>query len=100
MQYLLDFLQTTPITKTKIYPFLRCSEEEALILRYYCKEILKGNEEILCLDTINALFIPNSDEAILKFLPLFKNLLDLGWLSQNLFLKNLKNNIPLLKFII
>ncbi|MCI7046887.1 ATP-binding protein [Helicobacter sp.] len=99
MQYLLDFLQTTPITKTKIYPFLRCSEEEALILRYYCKEILKGNEEILCLDTINALFIPNSDEAILKFLPLFKNLLDLGWLSQNLFLKNLNNEVLYLKLL-
>ncbi|MCI7764814.1 MAG: ATP-binding protein [Helicobacter sp.] len=99
MQYLLDFLQTTPITKTKIYPFLRCSEEEALILRYYCKEILKGNEEILCLDTINALFVPNSDEAILKFLPLFKNLLDLGWLSQNLFLKNLNNEVLYLKLL-
>ena len=99
MQYLLDFLQTNPINKTKIYPFLRCTKEEALILRYFCQEILKGNDEIICLDIINSLFAPNNDEEILKFLPLFKNLLDLGWLTQNIFLKNLSNEILFLELL-
>ena len=99
MQYLLNFLQTNPINKTKIYPFLRCTKEEALILRYFCQEILKGNDEIICLDIINSLFAPNNDEEILKFLPLFKNLLDLGWLTQNIFLKNLSNEILFLELL-
>ena len=67
MQYLLDFLQTNPINKTKIYPFLRCTKEEALILRYFCQEILKGNDEIICLDIINSLFAPNNDEKLTSY---------------------------------
>lgn len=87
MQYLLDFLQTNPINKTKIYPFLKCNQKEALILRHLCAEILKGNDENICLDIINALFIPQNEVAVLDYLPLFKNLLELGWINQQSFLK-------------
>ena len=72
MQYLLDFLQTNPINKTKIYPFLKCNHEESLILRHLCAELLKGNDENLCLDIINALFIPQDEAAILGYLPHLK----------------------------
>ena len=54
MQYLVDFLQN-PINKTKVYPFLKCSQDEALILRYLSEELLKGNDEVSCIDIIHAL---------------------------------------------
>ncbi|WP_300796833.1 ATP-binding protein [Helicobacter sp. UBA3407] len=99
MQYLLDFLQTNPINKTKIYPFLKCNYEEALILRHLCTEILKGNDENVCLDIINTLFIPQDEVAILKQLPYFKNLLELGWINQQSFLKNLSQEVILLELL-
>ena len=74
MQYLVDFLQN-PINKTKVYPFLKCSQDEALILRYLSEELLKGNDEVSCIDMIHALFAPQDSIVILHYLPLVKNLL-------------------------
>ena len=87
MKPLLNFMQTDPITKSTLFPYLKCSKEEVEILRYMCGEVLKGNDEILCIDMINFLFAPKEYE-ILKYLPYFKNLLELGWITQNNFLKS------------
>ena len=46
LEYILDFLQN-PIQKTKIYPHLKCSEEEANILKYMLKLIFQGLKIIM-----------------------------------------------------
>ncbi|MBX7491365.1 ATP-binding protein [Helicobacter turcicus] len=99
MQYLIDFLQVGNINKAKIYPFLKCSKEEALILRYLCREFLKGEHEIACLDVINALFSPKNEVEILQYLPYFKNLLDTGWIAQHIFLKTISQEELLLELL-
>ena len=99
MQYLIDFLQASSINKAKIYPFLKCNKEEALILRYLCTEFLKGNHEVVCLDVINAIFTPKDEIEVLKYLPFFKNLLDTGWITQHIFLKNLNQEELLLELL-
>ena len=98
MQYLVDFLQK-PINKTKVYPFLKCNQEEALMLRYLSEELLKGNDEVSCLDMIHALFAPKDSIEILRYLPLVKNLLELGWIAQHSFLKNLSQEVVLLELL-
>lgn len=99
MQYFIDFLQKNPINKTKIYPFLRCNQNEALMLRYFCTELLKGNDELSSLEMINALFMPKNEEEILKYLPCFKNLLELGWILEHNFLKSLSHEVALLELL-
>ena len=98
MKYLLDFTQKNPINKSFLFPYLRCNTKEAEILRYLCLELLKGNDEILCLDILNALFDPK-DYEILEYLPYFKNLLELGWIAQNNFLRDMKSEIVLLELL-
>lgn len=99
MQHLIDFLQTNPIHKTKIYPFLKCNKDEALILRHLCLEFLKGNHEVVCLDVINALFVPKDEVGVIEYLPYFKNLLDLGWIVQHIFLRNFSQEELLLELL-
>ncbi|TLD83509.1 ATP-binding protein [Helicobacter sp. MIT 11-5569] len=98
MQYLIDFLQINNIDKAKIYPFLKCSKDEALILHHLCTEFLKGNQ-ITCLEAINAVFTPKNEIEALKYLPCFKNLLDAGWIVQHVFSKNLSQEELLLELL-
>ncbi|WP_279128599.1 ATP-binding protein [Helicobacter winghamensis] len=99
MQYLIDFLRVSSINKAKIYPFLKCSKEEALILRHLCREFLRGEHEVVCLDVINALFAPKDEIEVLQYLPFFKNLLDTGWIAQHIFLKTLNQEELLLELL-
>ncbi|CAM2773005.1 AAA family ATPase [Helicobacter burdigaliensis] len=98
MKYLIDFLQKDNIYKTMLYPYLKCSKEECEILRFLCKEFLKGNDEVICLDIICAVF-GVKDSEVLKYLIHFKKLLSLGWIVENSFLKNSNSEILLLEFV-
>jgi hypothetical protein len=44
LEYILDFLEK-PATKSKIYPHLKCSEEEIEILKYMLKAYISGIED-------------------------------------------------------
>ncbi len=84
MQYLIDFLETKDIQKTKIFEQLKCTPEEAEILRHITGRHIKGNEENSVFLILDELFSTEGYEYIEK-LPLMKNLLDLGWIVQSSF---------------
>ena len=84
MQYLIDFLETKDIEKTKIFDQLKCSAEEAEILRHITSKHIKGNEENSVFLILDELFTIEGYAYIQK-LPLVKNLLDLGWIVQSSF---------------
>ncbi len=84
MQYLIDFLETKDITKTRIFNQLKCTKEEAEILRHITSRHIKGNEENSVFLILDELFSIEGYEYIHK-LPLVKNLLDLGWIAQSSF---------------
>ncbi len=90
MKFLVDFIESKDITKSKIFPQLKCSEEEAEILRYITKKYISGTEEINVLDILLDLY-EEEDYEYLKKLPLVKNLLDFGWVVFGSF-SNLKTN--------
>ncbi len=86
MQYLIDFLECDDITKTKIFEQLKCSKEEAQILRFFTKLHVKGTEENSVYLALTELY-SEKDYVYIEKLPLVKNLLDLGWIAQSSFLQ-------------
>ncbi len=86
MQYLIDFLECEDIEKTKIFEQLKCSAEEAKILRFFTKAHVKGTEENSVYLALTELY-SEKDYKYIEKLPLVKNLLDLGWIAQSSFLQ-------------
>jgi SpoVK/Ycf46/Vps4 family AAA+-type ATPase len=83
---LIDFLEKDDIKKTEIYEQLKCTEEEAKILRFFTNSHVKGTEENSVYLALTELY-GEKDYKYIEKLPLVKNLLDLGWLAQSSFLQ-------------
>ena len=84
MHFLIDFLETKEVQNTKIFEQLKCSIEEAEILRHITLKHIKGSEESSVFLILDELFSTDKYDYIEK-LPLIKNLLDLGWIVQSSF---------------
>lgn len=56
MHYLKDFLSHQDITKTRIYPHLKCSQQEGLILQLMVCLLLEGSSEVGVLDVLKTCF--------------------------------------------
>ncbi|MEF3192223.1 MAG: AAA family ATPase [Campylobacterales bacterium] len=78
MKYLIDFIERSDITRTSIFQQLKCSKDEALILRAMMKNYINGIEEGLVYDLLSELY-GNDNYNHLKHLHLIKNLIELGW---------------------
>ncbi len=80
MKYLIDFIEQQDISKTAIFPHLKCSKEEAALIRYICRRYVKGVEEVPVLEALQ-----DNDKqegySYLEKLPLMKHILDMGWLA-------------------
>jgi len=90
VEYLIDFIKSKDVTKSKIFSQLKCSKEEAQILRYITKKYIIGSEDLNVLDILLDLY-EERDYEYLKKLPLVKNLLDQGWIVHSSF-SNLKSD--------
>ncbi len=84
MRHLINFLQSDDVEKSEIYSQLKCTKEEAKILRYLTARHVKGDEENSVYLALTELYSQENYEYIKK-LPLVKNLLDMGWISQSSF---------------
>ncbi len=81
MRYLIDFLENRDITNSKIFDYIKCSKDEAVILKYLTKEFVGGQTQIVVIDLLKAIY-PNKKYDFLNFLPLIKSLMEQGWISQ------------------
>ena len=81
MKYLIDFIEKKEAAKTKIFPHLKCTEEEAELIQYICRRYVKGIEEIPVLEVLQDNY-EKEGYLYLEKLPLIKHLMDLGWLTQ------------------
>ena len=84
MKILTDFLNTKDVEKSSIFIHLKCSEDEAKILRYVAKKYVEGQDDVLVFQLLQDLYTHTNYEYLdnLKYL---KNLLELGWLHQQSF---------------
>jgi hypothetical protein len=86
LEYILDFLQND-IEKTKIYPHLKCTKEEAEILKYMLKAYISGMEDNYVYQILNT-FYKSEELESLKKIEIIQSLLNKGWLI----LSNLRNS--------
>ena len=84
MKHLITFLESKDIKKSAIFAHLKCSEEEALLLQAITKHFITGREEVIVADLLIERY---TDEGYgyLEKLALIKNLIELGWINQQLF---------------
>ena len=84
MKYLIDFLENKDISKSEIFSQLKCGDEEAGFLKAITKHYIAGREEVVVADLLLELYGSDDYNYLLK-LKMIKNLLELGWLHQQLF---------------
>jgi len=81
VRYLVDFLENKDIAKSKVYEYLKCSLDEAIILKYLTKELIEGNPSVIVLELLKDLFL-EKNYNFLDHLPLIKSLMEQGWITQ------------------
>ena len=65
MEYILDFLEND-IEKTKIYSHLKCTKEEAQILKYMLKAYISGIEDNYVYQILNDFYKSKELESLKK----------------------------------
>lgn len=84
MKILADFLNTKDVEKSGIFIHLKCSTDEAKMLRYVAKKYVEGQDDVLVYQLLQDLYTHTNYEY-LDNLKCVKNLLELGWLHQQSF---------------
>jgi len=84
VKVLIEFLETEDVTKTEIFPHLKCSENEAKILQKVAAKYVAGREDIYVFDMLQELF-GDKEFEYLDHLSEIKTLLELGWLHHQSF---------------
>ena len=84
MKVLIEFLEREDVTKTEIFPHLKCSENEAKILQKVASKYVNGREDVYVIDVLQELF-GSKEYEYLKHLQDVKTLLELGWLHHQSF---------------
>ncbi|MCZ6157991.1 ATP-binding protein [Campylobacter ureolyticus] len=82
MKYLMDFLQK-PASKTQIYSLLKLNENEAKILQFLTKNYIEGSPINSVFSILSTTF-EESGYGFLIYLDEIKNLLNLGYITQNI----------------
>jgi len=84
LKVLIEFLEREDITKTEVFPHLKCSEDEAKILQKMMLKYTSGREDVYVIDVIQEIF-GTKEYIYLKHLQDIKTLLELGWLHHQSF---------------
>lgn len=82
MKYLIDFLQK-PASKTQIYSLLKLNENETKILQFLTKNYIEGSPINSVFSILSTTF-EESGYGFLIYLDDIKNLLNLGYITQNI----------------
>ena len=81
MEFLKDFVKSEDVTKSKIFPHLKTTPEEAKILQLLTKRYVEGEDEVHVFSLLQELY-GDKELTYLDKLDLIKKLLDLGWIVQ------------------
>ncbi|MDR3345752.1 MAG: ATP-binding protein [Campylobacteraceae bacterium] len=84
MEYLIDFLESKNVAKSKIFQHLKCSEDEARILQALIRRYVEGEVDVGVSEILSEIF-GRKDYAHLQRIPLLKSIVDLGWVIQSSF---------------
>jgi len=84
LQYLIDFLESKDVTKSRIFSQLKCERAESEILQILSQKFIGGQEDYLVSELLQELY-GTEDYAYVNHLGEIKSLLELGWIAQNSF---------------
>jgi len=85
MKFILDFIdQNKEISQTLIFEELKCTPQEALILRTLCIFYMNGTWEMGTIELLQS-SLEAQEFEYLNHLDLLENLIDLGWIVQSSF---------------
>ncbi|MBD3809407.1 MAG: AAA family ATPase [Sulfuricurvum sp.] len=84
MKYLVDFLENKTIEKTHIFSQLKCTIDEARILRHLTRKFLQSQEDVVVAELLQELY-GTDDYAYLDHFGEVKTLLELGWITHHSF---------------
>ena len=84
MKVLIEFLEREDVTKSQIFPHLKCSENEAKILQKIAAKYINGREDAYVIDVLQEIF-GSKEYEYLNHLQDVKTLLELGWLHHQSF---------------
>ncbi len=98
MKYLINFLESEDINESQIFSHLKCSAEEAKILKNLTQKYIDGLEDTTVCTLLKEIYPANNYTYVQK-IGVIKNLLELGWIVKSPLngLKNIKlSNLELL----
>jgi len=84
LKVLIEFLEREDVTKSQIFPHLKCSENEAKILQKIAAKYINGREDAYVIDVLQEIF-GSKEYEYLNHLQDVKTLLELGWLHHQSF---------------
>ncbi len=87
MKYLIDFLNNKNVEKSCIFSHLKCSVEEAVLLKLLTHKYIEGIESIVVSSLLKELY-EEDNFAYIKKINIIKNLLELGWIVKNTLSQN------------
>lgn len=79
-KYILEFLENENIEDSKVFGYLKCNKDEALILRSMLHSFIHGNSESTAFEILRNINGCENPMEMLHLMDLFKNLLSLGWI--------------------
>ena len=84
MKYLVDFLENKSVEKTEVFSHLKCTVEEAKILRLLTQKFLQSQEDVIVADLLQELY-GTENYSYLNYFSEIKTLLELGWITHHSF---------------
>ena len=84
MKYLIDFLENPVIEQSHIFQHLKCSADEAKILRLLTRKFLQGQEDVVVAELLQEIY-GAQDYSFLSRFGEVKTLMELGWLTHHSF---------------
>ncbi|MEA1918231.1 MAG: ATP-binding protein [Campylobacterota bacterium] len=98
MKQLIDFIEQKNVDDAEIYPHLKCSKEEAVILQRLSQKYIAGQEDVLVVDLLQDIY-GSENYAYVNHLGVVKALLELGWITQQSFTPPKISDITLLELL-
>jgi len=84
LKYLIDFLENPVIEQSHIFQHLKCSADEAKILRLLTRKFLQGQEDVVVAELLQEIY-GAQDYSFLSRFGEVKTLMELGWLTHHSF---------------
>ena len=89
MKYLINFLESKDVNESQIFSHLKCSIEEANILKILTHKYIEGAEDIIASILLKEIYSSSKYEYVQK-IEIIKNLMESGWIVKNS-ISNIKN---------